>query len=87
MPAAETVAKVWQAYFAQKRLIEVICREFRVLWEVVRKAIRSPVAAAIGSERKQLGGLRFANEGRISRERGRTDGDATAAGKIIRCLV
>ena len=41
MLVVETVAKIRRAYFAQKKPIKTICREFRVSRRVVRKVIRS----------------------------------------------
>src|SRR6185437_2136513 len=41
MLIVETIAKVRRAYFAQKKPIKAICREFRVSRKVVRKVIRS----------------------------------------------
>src|SRR5260370_20004560 len=37
----ETIGKIRRAYFAQKKPIKAICREFRVSRKVVRKVIRS----------------------------------------------
>ena len=41
MLVVETIAKIRRAYFAQKKPIKAICREFRVSRKVVRKVIRS----------------------------------------------
>ena len=37
MLVVETIAKIRRAYFAQKKPIKAICREFRVSRKVVRK--------------------------------------------------
>ena len=76
----ETIAKIRRAYFAQKKPIKAICREFRVSRKVVRKVIRSEATEfryergeqplpRIGPWRDQLGGLLLANEGKPARER------------------
>lgn len=41
MLVVETIAKIRRAYFAQKKSIKAICREFRLSRKVVRKVIRS----------------------------------------------
>src|SRR5882762_7465764 len=41
MLVVETIAKIRRAYFAQKKPIKAICREFRLSRKVVRKFIRS----------------------------------------------
>src|SRR4051794_4270246 len=41
MLVLETVAKIRQAYFVQKKTIKAICRELRVSRKVVRKVLRS----------------------------------------------
>ena len=41
MLVVETIAKIRRAYFAQKKPIKAICREFRVSRKVVREVIRS----------------------------------------------
>ena len=41
MLVVETIAKIRRAYFAQKKPIKAICREFRLSRKVVRKVIRS----------------------------------------------
>ena len=76
----ETIAKIRRAYFAQKKPIKAVCREFRVSRKVVRKVIRSEATEfryergeqpppRIGPWRDQLGGLLLANEGKPARER------------------
>jgi len=80
MLVVETIAKIRRAYFAQKKPIKAICREFRVSRKVVRKVIRSEATEfryergeqplpRIGPWRDQLGGLLLANEGKPARER------------------
>ena len=41
MLVVETITKIRRAYFAQKKAIRAICREFRLSRKVVRKVIRS----------------------------------------------
>src|ERR1700687_5094664 len=41
MLVVETIAKIRRAYFAQKKPIKAICREFRLSRKVVRKVMRS----------------------------------------------
>ena len=80
MLVVETIAKIRRAYFAQKKPIKAICREFRVSRKVVRKVIRSQATEfryergtqprpRIGRWRDQLDGLLLANEGKAARER------------------
>jgi hypothetical protein len=80
MLVVETIAKIRRAYFAQKKPIKAICREFRVSRKVVRKVIRSQATEfryergtqprpRIGRWRDQLEGLLLANEGKAARER------------------
>ena len=80
MLVVETIAKIRRAYFAQKKPIRAICREFRVSRKVVRKVIRSQATEfryergtqprpRIGPWRDQLDGLLLANEGKAARER------------------
>lgn len=40
MLVVETIARIRRAYFAQKKLIKAICREFRLSRKVVRKVMR-----------------------------------------------
>src|SRR5258708_37434971 len=72
MLVVETIAKIRQAYFAQKKPIKAICREFRVSRKVVRKVIRSEATEfryersrqplpRIDPWRGQLDGLLLAN--------------------------
>ncbi len=80
MLVVETIAKIRRAYFAQKKSIKAICREFRISRKVVRKVIRSQ-ATEFRYERgrqpmpwidpwlDQLDGLLLANEGKPVRER------------------
>src|SRR5580658_284535 len=76
----ETIAKIRRAYFAQKKPIKAICREFRLSRKAVRKVIRSQATEfryergrqplpRIGPWRKQLDELLLANEGKPARER------------------
>lgn len=76
----ETIAKIRRAFFAQKKAIKTICREFRVSRKVVRKVIRSEATEfryersrqprpRIDPWRKQLDDLLLANEGKPARER------------------
>jgi transposase len=80
MLVVETIARIRRAYFAQKKPIRAICREFRVSRKVVRKVIRSQATEfryergtqprpRIGRWRDQLDGLLLANEGKAARER------------------
>jgi len=80
MLVVETIAKIRRAFFAQKKPIKVICREFRVSRKVVRKVIRSQATEfryerghqplpRIDAWREQLDGLLLANEGKPARER------------------
>src|SRR6266536_1710129 len=80
MLVVETIAKIRRAYFAQKKPIKAICREFRVSRKVVRKVIRSEATEfryergrqprpRIDPWRGQLDGLLLANEGKAARER------------------
>src|SRR5215472_10991874 len=80
MLVVETIAKIRRAYFAQKRPIKAICREFRLSRKVVRKVIRSEATEfryergrqplpRIGPWRDYLDGLLLANEQRPARER------------------
>src|ERR1051325_7508954 len=80
MLVVETIAKIRRAYFAQKKPIKAICREFRLSRKVVRKVIRSEATEfryergrqplpRIGPWRGQLDGLLLANEGKAARER------------------
>ena len=79
MLVVETIAKIRRAYFAQKKPIKTICREFRVSRKVVRKVIRSQATAfryersrqplpRIDPWRDPLAGLLLANEGKPARE-------------------
>src|SRR5580704_13830788 len=80
MLVVETIAKIRRAYFAQKKPIKAICREFRVSRKVVRRVVRSEATEfryergrqplpRIDPWRDQLDGLLLANEGKASRER------------------
>ena len=80
MLVVETIAKIRRAYFAQKRPIKAICREFRLSRKVVRKVIRSEATEfryergrqplpRIDPWRAQLDELLLANEGKAARER------------------
>ncbi len=80
MLIVETIAKIRRAYFAQKKPIKAICREFRLSRKVVRKVIRSEVTEfryergrqplpRIDPWRAQLDELLLANEGKAARER------------------
>jgi transposase len=80
MLIVETIAKIRRAYFAQKKPIKAICREFRVSRKVVRKVIRSQATEfhyergkqplpRIDPWRDQLDGLLLANEDKPARER------------------
>src|SRR3954463_13869768 len=80
MLVVETIAKIRRAYFAQKKPIKAICREFRLSRKVVRKVIRSQATEfryergrqplpRIDPWRDQLDGLLLANEGNAARER------------------
>ena len=79
MLVVETIGKIRRAYFAQKKPIKAICREFRVSRKVVRKVIRSQATEfryervrqplpRIDPWRGQLDALLLANEGKPSRE-------------------
>src|SRR5215216_2705620 len=80
MLVVETIAKVRRAYFAQKKPIKAICREFRLSRKVVRKVIRSEATEfryergkqplpRIDPWRGQLDELLLANEDKAARER------------------
>src|SRR5882757_2959775 len=80
MLVVETIGEIRRAYFAQKKAIKAICREFRVSRKVVRKVIRSQATEfryergrqplpRIDPWRDQLDGLLLANEGKPPRER------------------
>src|SRR6266567_6320155 len=80
MLVVETIAKIRRAYFAQKKPIKAICREFRVSRKVVRRVVRSEATEfryergrqplpRIDPWRAQLDGLLLANEGKPARER------------------
>ena len=80
MLVVEKTAKIRRAYFAQRKSIKAICREFRVSRKVVRKVIRSHASEfqyelgrqplpRIGPWRGQLEGLSLANEGKPASER------------------
>src|SRR5207302_8822109 len=80
MLVVETIAKIRRAYFAQKKPIKTICREFRVSRRVVRKVIRSQATEfryersrqplpRIDPWRDQLDSLLLENEGKPARER------------------
>src|SRR6202162_6396600 len=80
MLIVETIAKIRRAYFAQKKPIKAICREFRLSRKVVRKVIRSGATEfryergrqplpRIDPWRGQLDGLLLGNEGKPARER------------------
>jgi len=80
MLVVETIAKIRRAYFAQKKPIKAICREFRVSRKVVRKVIRSQATEfryergrqrlpRIDPCRDQLDSLLLANEEKPARER------------------
>src|SRR3984893_8885445 len=80
MLVVETIAKIRRAYFAQKKPIKAICREFRVSRKVVRKVIRSEATEfryergrqplpKIGPWRAEIDALLLANEGKPTRER------------------
>lgn len=80
MLVVETIAKIRRAFFAQRKAIKAICREFRVSRKVVRKVIRSEATAfryergrqplpRIDPWREQLDELLLANEGKPVRER------------------
>jgi transposase len=80
MLVVETIAKIRRAYFAQKKSIKAICREFRVSRKVVRRVVRSEATEfryergrqplpRIDPWRDQLDGLLLANEGKAARER------------------
>src|SRR6266699_2231739 len=80
MLVVETIAKIRRAYFAQKKPIKAICREFRLSRKVVRVVIRSEATEfryergrqplpRIDPWRAQLDELLLANEGKAARER------------------
>src|SRR5438128_7853330 len=80
MLVVETIAKIRRAYFAQRKPIKAICREFRLSRKVVRKVIRSEATEfryergrqplpRIDRWRDQLDALLLANEGKAARER------------------
>jgi transposase len=80
MLVVETIAKIRRAFFAQKKSIKAICREFRLSRKVVRKVIRSEATEfryergrqplpRIDPWRDQLDALLLANEGKSARER------------------
>jgi transposase len=80
MLVVETIAKIRRAYFAQKKPIKAICREFRLSRKVVRKVIRSEATEfryergrqplpRIDPWRGQLDELLLANEDKAARER------------------
>ena len=80
MLIVETIAKIRQAFFAQKKPIKAICRDFRVSRKVVRKIIRSEATEfhyergrqpqpRIGPWRGQLEALLLENDGKPARER------------------
>jgi len=80
MLVVETIAKIRRAFFAQKKAIKAICREFRVSRKVVRKVIRSEATEfryerghqprpRIDPWRNQLDELLLANESKLNRER------------------
>src|SRR5580658_5676011 len=80
MLVVETIAKIRRAYFAQRKPIKAICREFGLSRKVVRKVIRSEATEfryergrqplpRIDPWRNQLDALLLANEDKPSRER------------------
>jgi transposase len=80
MLVVETIGKIRRAYFAQKKSIKAICREFRVSRKVVRKVVRSQATEfhyergtqplpKIDPWRGEADGLLLANEGKPARER------------------
>jgi transposase len=80
MLVVETISKIRRAYFAQRKPIKAICREFRLSRKVVRKVIRSEATEfryergrqplpRIDPWRDQLDGLLLTNEGKAARER------------------
>ncbi len=80
MLVVETIAKIRQAFFGQKKPIKAICRDFRVSRKVVRKIIRSNATEfhyererqpqpRIGPWREQLDALLLENDGKPARER------------------
>src|SRR5271156_629905 len=80
MLVVETIAKIRRAYFAQKKSIKAICREFRVSRKVVRRVVRSEATEfryergrqplpRIDPWREQLDAGLLANEGKPARER------------------
>src|SRR3954464_3425997 len=80
MLVVETIAKIRRPYFAQKKPIKAICREFRLSRKVVRKVIRSEGTEVryergkkplprIGPRRKTLDDLLLVKGGKPGRER------------------
>ena len=80
MLVVETIAKIRRAYFAQKKPIKAICREFRLSRKVVRKVIRSEATEfhyergrqplpRIDPWREELDAMLLVNEGKPARER------------------
>jgi hypothetical protein len=80
MLIVERMGKIRRAYFARKKTIKAIWREFRVSRKVVREGIRSqatefryerghPPLRRLDPWRNQLDELRLANEGKPRRER------------------
>ena len=80
MLVVETIAKIRRAYFAQKKPIKAICREFRLSRKVVRKVIRSEATEfhyerwrqplpRIDPRREELDAMLLVNEGKPARER------------------
>src|SRR5713226_5385214 len=66
MLIVETIAKIRRAYFAQKKPIKAICREFRLSRKVVRKVIRSEVTE-FRYERGHDAVRRYAKKWRVER--------------------
>ena len=80
MLVVETIAKIRRAYFAQKKPIKAICREFRLSRKVVRKVIRSEATEfhyergrqplpRIDPWREELDAMLLVNESKPARER------------------
>src|SRR5258708_33508791 len=80
MLIVETIAMIRRAYFAQKKPIKAICREFRLSRKAVRKVIRSEATEfryergpqplpRIDPWRAQLDQLLLAHERKAARER------------------
>ena len=80
MLVVETIAKIRRAYFAQKKPIKAMCREFRLSRKVIRKVIRSEATEfryargrqplpRIDPWRNQLDQLLLGNEDKPARER------------------